>query len=358
MSPKNDQLSRRDVLLSLSALATASGVRAQSNQSKLPVTSLSHMTLTVTDVKRSLEFYQGLFGMPIQVRQGSLICLQIGAGPEFIALGGGNANAKPGINHYCVTVNNFNVDGALKILAEHGVTKAEASAPGGGLSGGAMKARVRVRGPEVGGAKDGTAELYVGDPDGIVVQIQDTKYCGGAGALGEVCPAKPEPAPRKGLLAVRDLSHFTLSVSDAQRSMAFYQDVFGMPIQAHQGPTPLLGVGSSGQFLTLAGIPAGRGGAAAPPRTPNINHVCMRMEGFNPDKVLKTLAEFGITPRGDVTGPVGPLKSYVSMRMENRGGAKEGTPELYFTDPDGILLQLQDVSYCGGSGVFGEVCRP
>ena len=102
---------------------------------------------------------------------------------------------------------------------------------------------------------------------------------------------------------------------------------------------------------------AGRGGAAAPPRMPNINHVCMRMEGFNPDKVLKTLADFGVTPRGDATGPVGPLKSYVSMRMENRGGAKEGTPELYFTDPDGILLQLQDVSYCGGSGVFGEICR-
>ena len=29
--------------------------------------------------------------------------------------------------------------------------------------------------------------------------------------------------------------------------------------------------------------------------------------------------------------------------MEDRGGAKEGTPELYFTDPDGILIQLQDV---------------
>ena len=33
-----------------------------------------------------------------------------------------------------------------------------------------------------------------------------------------------------------------------------------------------------------------------------------------------------------------------------------GTPELYFTDPDGILIQLQDVSYWGGSGYLGEVC--
>jgi len=46
----------------------------------------------------------------------------------------------------------------------------------------------------------------------------------------------------------------------------------------------------------------------------------------------------------------------VNTRMEDRGGAKGGTPELYFTDPDGIVMQLQDVSYCGGAGSLGEVC--
>jgi hypothetical protein len=29
---------------------------------------------------------------------------------------------------------------------------------------------------------------------------------------------------------------------------------------------------------------------------------------------------------------------------------------LYFTDPDGIRVQLQDVKYCGGSGFLGDVC--
>ena len=51
------------------------------------------------------------------------------------------------------------------------------------------------------------------------------------------------------------------------------------------------------------------------------------------------------------------MKSYVTMRMENRGGAAGGTPELYFTDPDGLLMQLQDSSYCGGNGVLGNVCK-
>ena len=215
-----------------------------------------------------------------------------------------------------------------------------------------MKVRVRMRGEDAGGAKEGTPELYLADPDGIVVQLQDTSYCGGAGVLGSVCLAVPEPAPRKGLLAVRGLSHFTLEVSNQQRSTAFYQEVFGMPIQAHQGATPLLAVGSGRQFIAL-----GRGGANGPtPGTPNIAHFCLTMEGFNPDNVLKTLADFGIKPRSGAAGPVGPLTSYVSMRMEDRGGAKGGTPELYFTDPDGILVQLQDVSYCGGSGYLGSVC--
>jgi hypothetical protein len=52
----------------------------------------------------------------------------------------------------------------------------------------------------------------------------------------------------------------------------------------------------------------------------------------------------------------GPLRHYVTMRMENRCVAPGGTPELYFTDPDGLLTQRQDSTYCGGSGFFGNEC--
>ena len=45
------------------------------------------------------------------------------------------------------------------------------------------------------------------------------------------------------------------------------------------------------------------------------------------------------------------------MRMENRGGAPGGTPEQYFTDPDGLLMQLQDTTYCGGGGFLGDACK-
>jgi catechol 2,3-dioxygenase-like lactoylglutathione lyase family enzyme len=217
-----------------------------------------------------------------------------------------------------------------------------------------MQVRVRMRGPDNGGAREGTPELYFGDPDGIVVQVQAPGYCGGAGVLGDVCGA-PEPAPSKGLLALKDISHFTIAVSDGARSVRFYQDLFGFDIQVMQAATPALGVGSGVAFLMFTGgAGAARGGGA--PRPANINHACMSVEPFEPDRVMAALEQFGIADRGDGRGPAGPMQKYISLRMPNRGGVAGGTPELYFTDPDGLLVQLQDVKYCGGGGVLGEIC--
>ena len=336
MKPANE-ITRRSLLRSFPAMAAASRLIAQPSRPTIPVRALNHMTLLVSDPKRSLEFYQGLFGMPIQARQGNAGgLLRIGPGPQYIALAAAGPNRKPGIDHFCMTTEGFDPGEILKILSGHGVTPSEAPGP--------LKSWTRMRGD--------TLEVHLGDPDGIIVQLQDPAYCGGTGFLGNRCFATPEPAPGKGLIAVRDLSHFTLTVSDSVRSRAFYRGLFGMRIQAYQGTSPNLGVGPGPQFLALGG--GGANGGA--PRTTGIAHACMTMEGFNPDKVLKTLADFGVKPRGDARGPAGPLVSYVSMRMEDRGGAKGGTPELYFTDPDGIVMQLQDVKYCGGSGYLGEIC--
>ncbi len=327
-------LTRRNFLGSLPAwMAVSRLAAAPADKPSIRVRALNHMTLFVFDVKRSLEFYQGLFGMPIQARQGSSALLRIGSGPQYLALAAAGPNRKPGIDHFCMTTESFDTGQIQSILADHGVTKSEAAGP--------MKAWVRMRGE--------AQEFHLGDPDGIVVQLQDASYCGGGGILGNQCLAAPEPPPRQGVIAVRDLSHFTLSVSDPKRSREFYQSLFGMRIQAYQGAMPVLAVGQGPQFLALSGRGA-NGGA------PGIGHACLTMENFNPDKVLKTLADYGIKPRGEARGPAGPLVSYVSMRMEDRGGAKGGTPELYFTDPDGIVMQLQDVRYCGGSGSLGEVC--
>ena len=343
------ELTRRQLLLSLPALAVAPRLFAQA-AAPLRARGLNHLTLSVSDPKRTIDFYQGLFGMPIQAHQGPTTALRVGAGPQCLAISPVAANTTPFINHFCLAVDNFNVDRIVKMLVDRGLSRSDENGP--------MKVRIRMRGPENGGAKDGTPELYMGDPDGIVCQLQDPGYCGGAGALGNVCTGV-EPPPKKGLLAVKDYSHITVFSSDAQRSNKFYQDLFGFSIRSYQGPTaPTLAVGPTVQFLMFTGGAPARGGAAAAPRPASINHLCLNMDGFDVDRILKTLESYGVTPRGTATGPVGPMKSYVSMRMENRGGAKDGTPELYFTDPDGILIQLQDTRYCGGAGYLGDNCTP
>jgi catechol 2,3-dioxygenase-like lactoylglutathione lyase family enzyme len=355
MSP----ISRRHLLLSLPALATARRLFAQTSSSASPpirVRGINHVTLSVSDVKRSVDFYQGLFGMPVISRQGSTTNLQIGAGPQFLGVSAAGSDP-PRFDHLCLGVEDFNLDRVAGILAQHGVMRVDAAAGAGsgGLSGRPMTMRVRVRGADGGSAQNGTPELYVADPNGFVIQLQDSRYCGGAGPLGNACPA-PESSPQRGLLAVRGWSHCTNSVPDAALSRRFSQDLFGLKIQAYQGPTaPVFGIGGGVQFLMFTAGGGGRGSSSAAPRAA-INHLCMTMANFQPDAVIKALEGYGIKPRGNGQGTPGPLVHYISVRREDRGGAKDGTPELYFTDPDGLPIQLQDVSYCGGSGVLGNVC--
>ena len=348
-------MSRRHLLFSLPAVIAAPRVFA-ADDPPIRARGINHVTLSVSDVKRSVDFYQGLFGMPITSRQGMTTNLRIGAGPQFLGVSAAGSNP-PSINHFCLAVDNFNVDRITSALSRRGLTRSDAAGNAGtGGLGGPLRMRVRVRGPEAGGDRPGTPELYFSDPDGIVVQLQDARYCGGSGPFGNVCPPS-EAAPKKGLLSLRDWSHCTIFVSDSVRSNMFYWELFGLRVQAHQGPTaPVLEAGKGVQFLMFGGGGGAARGTNAAPRPAAINHLCMSVERFNPDAVIKALESYGIKPRGSAQGAAGPLVHYISMRMENRGGAKEGTPELYFTDPDGLLIQLQDVKYCGGAGILGEVC--
>src|ERR1700730_17004147 len=103
------QITRRQVFFALPALALPGRAGAQSSKAPIRVRFLSHMTLTVSDRKRSVEFYQGLFGLPIQHRQDVSTGLRIGSGPQYISLSQGGVNAKPAIAHFFITVDRFSV---------------------------------------------------------------------------------------------------------------------------------------------------------------------------------------------------------------------------------------------------------
>jgi catechol 2,3-dioxygenase-like lactoylglutathione lyase family enzyme len=384
----SSSLDRRHFLAALPALALAPRILAQGQAPTFRVNGLSQITLTVSDVKRSLDFYQGLFGMPVQARQGSTVLLRIGNGPRFLALRQAAAGERPSISALGFGVQGFSVDGAMKTLSAHGFTAAAAGAD----KPGPKQVLVRTRRQNEGGSPDGsTRDLFAADPSGVVFQLHDVSYCGGGGALGNSCPM-PEPSPKPGLIALKDTSHFTIAASDPN-TVPMYMELFGFKPMVYQAATPAWQVGDGVHFLMFiggggptrgggaapggragggpagagrgapqgAGAPegggGGRGAAGAPPaRAAGIDHSCVAMENFDPAAVTKTLVSYGLKQQ-EGQGR-NPLVTYISLRMPNRGGAEGGTPELYLTDPDGLAMQLQDVKYCGGGGFLGELCPP
>jgi catechol 2,3-dioxygenase-like lactoylglutathione lyase family enzyme len=161
---EHGSLSRRDLLAALALLAAApSSASTQSAAKPIgAVKAMNHVTCFVPDVKKSVDFYQGLFGMPILTRQDPGINLS--TGNSFFGIYPNQAGATGGsINHVCFAMENFDADAVLKQLADRGI-----------------KGNIRLRGD--------TKELYFTDPDGIRVQLQDVKYIGGTGVLGDKPP--------------------------------------------------------------------------------------------------------------------------------------------------------------------------
>lgn len=188
-----------------------------------------------------------------------------------------------------------------------------------------------------------TPELFLDDPSGVRMQLQDARYMpaasGGAG----------RPA-----FGLRTINHVTLNTTEGARSLVFYRDLFGLTIQSRQGPVVSMGIGSSRQSVTFNA--AANGGGVG-----GINHVCFTIANFDPARAMGVLIDAGLEPIefGNASA-IKPLTARVRLRQRaaNGGGPTSplGTPELYFTDPDNIAIQLQDVSYCGGSGWLGEIC--
>src|SRR4029453_6687413 len=129
-------VTRRQFLASLAALGAVAApcgatLVAQSGNRNpaIRVRSLNHFRIAVSDPARTIDFYQGLFGMPVQARIGSTTILRVGAGPQFLSIQPVEGNASPGIVRYGLGVENFNVDRIMATLVRHGVATADVVGP-------------------------------------------------------------------------------------------------------------------------------------------------------------------------------------------------------------------------------------
>lgn len=119
----------------------------------------------------------------------------------------------------------------------------------------------------------------------------------------------------------RSMNHVSLSVSDVQRSADFYSRVIGMQIISRPANGGLnMGLGAE-SFLGLyeLGNPGG------------MHHLCIGVDNYNADALAERLQGHGID-------------ASVNRDPANR---TSGGDQLYFTDPDGILVQLAQHSYLG-----------
>jgi len=307
-------------------------------QSGIRLEKLNYFEVCVSDPARSIDFYQAVFGMPVQSRVGNRTFLKIGENNQYLAVRQVQEGETPAITQLGYSVSNYDPEATQAALIAGGFE--EIDPPDPTLPGieNPMTTWVRMRGE--------TPTLYFSDARGVIVQLTDPSWCGGSGPLGSAC-GEPE-AVEDGSIALSEINHFTCFVGDGAAANVFYQDFFDLQIQAFQGPGgPVTGIGDGYQFVMYAG-----GGGGTTPA--NIHHVSFNMDNFVVDEVLARLEDHGITDRGDRR--TGPMMHYISFRMPARGGVEGGTPEVYFTDPDGILMQIQDTSYCGGGGYLGSEC--
>ena len=330
--------------LSLPAMAQ------QADAAPIAVAGLHSFELRVSDVERSLEFYQGLFGSPVVSRLGDTVSLQIGDGPHYFTLAPTRSGEQPNIHHFALSVPDFDIFELQRRLSDHGITRTVETLYDGGSKMETAGLTWTERLP--GESEDMMTEnhhLFLADRDGVPVQLSSPEACGAGEGRGVTCSM--EPAPEPGLIELREINHFTTYVANYQLTNDFYRSLFGLENQAFQGMFPLLGLTDGRQFMMFVGGTQ----EGEPAQTGRIDHASLNIENFTEESVLERLTEYGLSARPDGEDSR-PLQHWVSRRMPERGGIAGGTPEVYFSDPDGIHIQLQHRTYCGGGGAFGEDC--
>jgi len=156
---ENGRMSRRELVTVLTALAVAP-LPGIAQPAALEAATLNHASLIVSDLDRSLAFYQRVFGLEVKSRQTGGVNLAVG--DAFLGIYQGGPNTMPHINHFSFGLRNFDPVRTVAALESAGV---------------AAESRER----------DGVTQVYCADPDNLRVQLQDVSFCGGVGPLGSVC---------------------------------------------------------------------------------------------------------------------------------------------------------------------------
>lgn len=125
------------------------------------------------------------------------------------------------------------------------------------------------------------------------------------------------------------LDHVVVRVTNLEKSLAFYRDLLGCPLEKRQDNIGLIQLRAGNALIDLVPIDGklgAMGGAPPGEEGRNIDHFCLQIAAFDEQPLMAYLARH----RVEVEGEVG-------MRY----GALGSGPSVYIRDPDGNMVELK-----------------
>ena len=129
-------------------------------------------------------------------------------------------------------------------------------------------------------------------------------------------------------LAIAEIDHVVLRVTDVNRSIQFYSRVLGCVEERRIEELGLYQLRAGRALIDLVDIdsPLGRNGGDAPgEKARNLDHFCLRVEPFDEDEIRRVLKEHEV-------------EAEPTARRYGAGGMG---PSIYIRDPDNNVVELK-----------------
>ena len=126
---------------------------------------------------------------------------------------------------------------------------------------------------------------------------------------------------------IREIDHVVIRVADLESITRFYCDVLGCSLEKEQRDIGLIQLRAGRSLIDLlkVGAKIDRPDSGTPGEGRNMDHLCLRVEGFDGEALKAYLQERGVR--------IGELGV--------RYGADGFGPSLYLFDPEGNMVELK-----------------
>jgi catechol 2,3-dioxygenase-like lactoylglutathione lyase family enzyme len=116
---EDGSLSRRQLVRGLAMLASGAAAPAAAQTRGFQGGFISHVSLSVSDLQRSTDFYQKVFGLAVLSQDKPNEIVRLGLKRTLVSLR--RASPKGVVDHFAIGVENFNRESVTKDLADRGV---------------------------------------------------------------------------------------------------------------------------------------------------------------------------------------------------------------------------------------------